>query len=386
MPIHNSGIGASFSASADYKHVEEETSSGENLFVQSEASCCAYTAKLHTFTPPPFHPNFLAALETLTEKYDAAVYRKFIRSFGTHYLKKATMGSVFGQQSELTAESWSKMVQDGVSVGASAGFSGYGVTAAASQQVTKEKTAAENFKKETKEQRVYSHGAAPPADGNAETWMQNTISDPATLVITLESIDKLPLEDQVSRTVVSNIRYALQRYCDALKAEGKISSCEAPGPDPPLPRTWQPWSNDGTWGSEKPVQECPQGEYVTNMRWRRQRGYGIIDMDFTCSGDNSWGRRATGKNGGAWNGEMSCGEGDGDGFRAVTGRWQRWYGIVNVHAFCLNSNRHIAMWSNSNMNGKDDEEQACPDGQRVVGAQVRHQPGHGITNFRVRCA
>merc|ERR1712227_829136 len=70
----------------------------------------------------------IAGLHTLTETYDEHSYRRFLESFGTHYVKKSTMGAIFGEQSMISAESWTYMVQQGwnigIMAGMSAGFSG----------------------------------------------------------------------------------------------------------------------------------------------------------------------------------------------------------------------------------------------------------------------
>lgn len=155
---------------------------------------------------------------------------------------------------------------------------------------------------------------------------------------------------------------------------------------PAAERTWQPWSNDNMAGWENPVHECPEGQYVTSMRYREQHGYGIIDMDTTCSGDsNPWGRRATNKNGGWWNTPMECSTA---GFRQVTGREQNGYGLVNVRAFC--SNGEVELKSNNNRAGAYNNDQTCPDGQKVVGTQARETDGVGgrvsVSNLRVQCA
>ena len=79
------------------------------------------------FLRPPFHRNFIAGLHSLTENYNENVYRRFIKSFGTHFVSSSTMGAIFGEQSMFTSDSWTYMVQNGWNIGAmasmSAGFS-----------------------------------------------------------------------------------------------------------------------------------------------------------------------------------------------------------------------------------------------------------------------
>ena len=89
--------------------------------------------------------------------------------------------------------------------------------------------------------------------------------------------------------------YFLDGYCPSLLSEGKIKSCEAPPPDPPIPkpRVWSYWSNNNNgynhgYGIEFPVEECPEGEFVSGMQWKEWNHYGIVDAKIACSGNNKW--------------------------------------------------------------------------------------------------
>ena len=109
----------------------------------------------------------------------------------------------------------------------------------------------------TKEQLIYSRGAAPPSDGKPLTWAQSTIEEPNVLAITLEPLDTLPIEEFVTPVVLTNLRLALDEYCPQLLEEGELSSCDIPPPDPPAPkpRVWSHWSNFRE-GDDYPIQVC----------------------------------------------------------------------------------------------------------------------------------
>ena len=68
--------GGSFGASVDYDHIEEYTESGRNVFTQSEAACCVYTADIDYFAHPKFDDGFILNVAELTEEYDPAIYRR----------------------------------------------------------------------------------------------------------------------------------------------------------------------------------------------------------------------------------------------------------------------------------------------------------------------
>ena len=103
-----------------------------------------------------------------------------------------------------------------------------------------ERKKAEDFKKQTQTQKLYSTGKAPPENGTSLTWMNSVINSPEPLTIKLESLDNLdPLKKYLHSKpeVLTNIRKALYEYCEDLKSEGAVSSCKKPGPDPPFPKS-----------------------------------------------------------------------------------------------------------------------------------------------------
>ena len=122
--LSGEGWGARFSASTDFKSVESTTKNASTFFTHSEVSCCAYTASVQRYNPPNFTENFLNAIDALPKDYEKSIYREFVNTFGTHYIKEANMGALYGQQSSISTESWAKMVQQGIDIDASAGYSG----------------------------------------------------------------------------------------------------------------------------------------------------------------------------------------------------------------------------------------------------------------------
>ena len=49
---------------------------------------------------------------------------EFFEEFGTHFVKRAHLGAMYGEQLEISAESWSNMVNTGIDIKASASYSG----------------------------------------------------------------------------------------------------------------------------------------------------------------------------------------------------------------------------------------------------------------------
>ena len=230
--VSGGGWGAKFSASTDYKRVEEGTSQHKSFFTQAEASCCAYTAAIQTYEKPSLHPNFLAGLKSLPTTYESAKYNEFIATFGTHYLSKATMGAIFGQQSEVTSTAWTHMESTGLDIKAAASFSAFGASASASHETDSQKKQAEAFSASTASQQIYSVGAKPPGDNKASSWVQESIISPAPISFELVPIDEL-IDDSA---IKSNLQRALSGYCNKLKSQGIVKSCNPPPPDKPFPQ------------------------------------------------------------------------------------------------------------------------------------------------------
>ena len=102
----------------------------------------------------------------------------------------------------------------------------------------KDSEKAATFKSLSKSQKIYSRGKPPPKNGNDNAWMNSVITSPEPLTIYLESLDSLsPLKNYLKKKpeVMSNIKKAIQDYCEELHHEGAVSSCKPLGPDPPFP-------------------------------------------------------------------------------------------------------------------------------------------------------
>ena len=163
--------GGRFGASAEYKHVLEETHNHSSIFMQTDTTCCAYIASVEKYVHPPFHPNFIGGLESLTEEYDEQVYRDFVDSFGTHYIKDADMGAIYGQQSMFTQDGWMNMERKGIDIGLYADYSAMdSVGFNLSMSTSFNQKWYEEWTEIKKEIMSYSYGAPPPLSGDDSEW------------------------------------------------------------------------------------------------------------------------------------------------------------------------------------------------------------------------
>jgi len=234
------GWGAAFSASADFKKMETTSKAHSTFYTMTEVNCCAYTASVHSYSSPELSDNFKSGLDSLPAEYNEEDYLRFIRNFGTHHIKSADMGALYGQQSSISKENWSKMVGNGVNIGASAGYSGL-FSVSASAMYDNQKKEAEDFKKETQEQKIYSLGKVPPANGDSFEWMARVTEEPQPQRLRLAPLDEMTElkkylgQKPNGQKVLDNLSRALGQYCLHLQKMNSISSCAAPDPDPAFP-------------------------------------------------------------------------------------------------------------------------------------------------------
>jgi len=235
------GFSAAFSASASFKEVQERTSKTSSKFTQSAATCCSYLSQLLNYDKPPLTDNFINALKVLNEQpaefaKSQGAYFDFIQTFGTHYIREATLGALFGQQSEISNEAWTSMKESGRSISAEAEASGYGVAVSAGYMNDKQKKQASEFAKSSTKQKKFTIGSPPPADGNVATWVQQSHTSPAPMslkIAPITDIFKFKVEGvDVSKAVQGNLQKALDGYCNwlitAQKNHTTITTCSEP--------------------------------------------------------------------------------------------------------------------------------------------------------------
>jgi hypothetical protein len=232
---------AKFGASFDYRRIENETSAGGVVYMQTQAECCAYKAEVDYFSPPPLHQDFVNAVELAPTEYDSDYYLTIIREFGTHYVVSADMGGVYGQQTEFKRESYADMISSSFdwSMYAQASFI---VSISAQAGSDHDKNLSKIFQSYSSSQYVYSLGSKPPASGKLLDWVNDDFDSPAPMHTELEPISSLFSKQFYTGVNMSaldakkaNVERALEEYCPHyLLPQGMISSCKAPSKDPEL--------------------------------------------------------------------------------------------------------------------------------------------------------
>lgn len=384
--------GAAFSASTDYKQVQAGTSNENSVYMQSSAVCSVYTVQVQRYTPPQVTENFLVGLQGLPEAFNsetAEAFYNFIKIFGTHVMYGAEFGGQRGQVSKFSQEAWTNMISSELDISASASYSGV-MSAGANLSSASEYSAAESYMRAASEQKTFNKGGN--YSQTISEWVASVENQPMPIFYHLWTLDNVLktafMPSGVDATKLAGqrqgLRTALASYCTTLLAAGQVSACSAPGPDPtpaPAVRQWMGWAYDHRPVGKHYSHECPPRAFITQMRWREEEYFGLVDLTVTCSNDPPRSFRFTNNDNGAWNSLMTCDE----GFSKIQAREQWGWGIINTKAQCLGGSTYYE--SNSNRNGEWKDLQICPSTAEVlVGFEVLEQDRYGIVNYRPKCS
>ena len=219
-----SGWGASFSASSDYQKVKQTTSSGESMFISSEAECQAYGASIEDTQISKAFTDAVMHLPTASSSLDE--YTEFLQVWGTHVVTSLIMGGRYGVRSELTTKNYSTLSSSQFNIKAAAGYSGF-VSISASASTEQEKKVAEQFDESRQSYVIYQVGGKPPVDENGTTfeWAQTVKEMPLPLRYSLTEISKY----------FSSIYFPHDNNIDAKRAlllNAKDDYCKKTVPDP----------------------------------------------------------------------------------------------------------------------------------------------------------
>jgi len=239
-----------FKNSNGYRETKDRMTTKREISMETEASCCLYRAETSAFALPPYSPNFQIAMNSLNAKeaelisaaeenpearkleginitdFDYMI-EEFVEEFGTHFVKKMNMGSLYGVQSFMSNETRKELEKKGIDIELSASISvGVDMGTQADPNATieagfessfeykKSSTIDKQFNEHVSKKSLYSRGSKPPANGNVNSWLADTKENPAPIKIELVRIDNLP---GFSRGVKEIISGYLDSYCENMK-------------------------------------------------------------------------------------------------------------------------------------------------------------------------
>ena len=202
-------------------------SSGEYLYIISQAQCRYYFSKMDDTDPPPFHPGFVSWAKRLSNwnGNNDAVF-EFIKYYGTRNLSEVTFGARFMKNHKMSQTKYSELRSQKISVEAQASYSGLFSIGGGFSMDSEQRSAVHNFQKSV-ETSTITVGAAPPSNGDAMTWASSVQENPVPIKYTLTPIHNLFTSIFLMLTWMLCVRWSrMQNYWQALKNEGRVDSCD----------------------------------------------------------------------------------------------------------------------------------------------------------------
>ena len=252
--------GVTFSASASFQNIAEETSKNKKAWVYSRSDCKVYTGEMDTYNPPKLHRSFLSALKSLQKNtFDVKpeAYWKFIKTFGTHFVYDMKMGARFGAMSKISQTELSKMMSNKVSFSRSIGIKDI---ISLTNNISNENVTTSKATSSFEDIKVFTIGSLPPEDYKASTWASKAQLEPMPIaydvlpIIEIFSNENIEFDlDQFSgidiNLVKTNLKLALDNYCEKyLIPNNRVRSCTNIGADAVLEKQKIP-ANIGSGGA-----------------------------------------------------------------------------------------------------------------------------------------
>ena len=108
-------------------------------------------------------------------------------------------------------------------------------------------------------------------------------------------------------------------------------------------------------------------------------GRGFVDVSFSCTDGTSTRMTNSDSHLNHWLKTIYCQY----GFDEFIAREQGGYGLINFQTKCCGQNNFV--YSNSNWNGWNNGKQICKPGYKMVGLETQEQGRYGIINYNVEC-
>ena len=210
-----------FTASIGYKNVKQETKQNHCIYVSARGKCIQYKLSVnYRYKSINVTNTFAKAVSSLPLSRNDSAYNDFIRTYGTHFTSKVTMGAKMVVRSEFNKEALTSMEEIGFKIefGAQLSFRfAVGVT----NEEKLERPKREKFESLRSSYTASYLGSHPPSDGKWETWAQSTANSPypveyalapLTSVITNKFFPSMPSDELSTRYNLLTAAYKV--YCN----------------------------------------------------------------------------------------------------------------------------------------------------------------------------
>lgn len=245
--VEGSVKGIEFSASIEFKNISEDTSKKKTVWIESKADCKVYEGTLSVFAPPKFSENFfegLSSLNNLDYKTNKNQFLHVISVFGTHYVKKVSMGARFGARTKITVENLASLRTNSVVMKRSLGIEKLAKITNKIENTNEQSSKTDTMFEETT---IFSIGSTIPSDLKPQTWISKSIEEPMPIQYKL-----IPLYDLLNpqtfklnseqikglnlKKLSTELNSAINSYCaDFLLPKGEVRSCTVLNSDINIP-------------------------------------------------------------------------------------------------------------------------------------------------------
>ena len=155
-----------------------------------------------------------------------------INYYGTHYLTEVTFEARFMKNHKVSQTKYEELKSTKISVEMPAAIQQIISVGGGFSMDKEQRSVASNFQKSVQTSTI-TVGAAQPSNGNALTWASSVQENPVPIKYSLSAIHNLFTERYSKHLPEVNIDIVRERlinaskiYCQALKDEGRVNSCD----------------------------------------------------------------------------------------------------------------------------------------------------------------
>jgi hypothetical protein len=225
---------ASFSASAEYKSVAQNTQTGRRVYIESYASCEAYSLEMPIFSTVELSKDFITAVTNAYKSNDINKWVPIFETFGTHVVTSTILGGRMHLVNEIKTEDFQSMLSKGLDVKAAAKAEFMKFSGELEIGVSENTQASSEFSSKVENKREIYLGGKPPINGSWKDWFDYVLSGPVPIEISVRWISELFTVTNFKNLTQSDMLSMQQRFLTGLEYYCKLIGCGAPAIDPSM--------------------------------------------------------------------------------------------------------------------------------------------------------
>jgi hypothetical protein len=225
---------ASFSASAEYKSVSKNTRTGRSVYIESYASCEAYSLEMPIFSTVELSIDFITAVTHAYRSNDITKWVGIFETFGTHIVTSTILGGRMHLVNEIKSENYQSILNKGLDVKAAAKAEFMKFSGEVEGEVYENTQAASEFSSKVENKREIYLGGKPPLTGNWKDWFEYVLSGPVPIDISVRWISEMFTVTNFKNLTQADMLSMQQKFLTGLEYYCKEIGCGAPAIDPSM--------------------------------------------------------------------------------------------------------------------------------------------------------